>query len=65
MVYLLSENLFFRIEKEKKLKEKALKEGYMEATDGTLVLKEEKPKPSWSRYIKIILRRIKIDKVCP
>ena len=59
------DNIFFRLKKERKEKERALKEGYMEATDGTMVKQEEKPKPSWSRYTKRIIRRIKIEKVCP
>ena len=58
----------FRLEKEKKEMEKALKECRLRVrgkiTDGTyLVKKEERHKPSWSRYAKRIIRRIKIEKV--
>ena len=58
----------FRLEKEKKEMERALKECRLRVrgkiTDGTyLVKKEERHKPSWSRYAKRIIRRIKIERV--
>ena len=43
--------------------EKRQKEGYTEETDDFMTKTEEKPKPNWSRYIRRIMRRLKIEKV--
>ena len=57
--------LLIRQEEEKKLREKALLAGkdLADSEDGSLLMKEKNQKPCWKRYVKRILRRIKIDKV--
>ena len=53
----------FRLEKERKEREKALKDGTTMGVEGKIVQEQKRPKPSWPRYTKRIIRRMKIDKV--
>ena len=53
----------FRFQKEKEEREKALKKGILAGEDENTVKEEVKPKPSWPRYAKRIIRRMKIEKV--
>ena len=56
-------SLLFRLQKEKEERDKALKEGTLVGDDENTVKEEIKPKPSWPRYAKRMIRRMKIEKV--